>query len=127
MLESMSREQVENFQYEIRKYLLAKGVQQVNGFRFEYVNKNRNGTMTTTRYDLLKRAMTVHKLHVDWKRKGKYGNPDPYRWIITSVGFYRDIVISKTEHPELNESSGLYEFKTEYKSLYYPNALEPTK
>jgi hypothetical protein len=123
-LVSMSKEQREDFQYQIRKYLLAMGAQQINGFRFEHYTKNRNGTITTARYDLLPRAMTIHVLTVKWKRKGKHGNADPYRWRIDTVSFYRDMTIHAKESPVLDSTTNTWKWETKYQKFDAPNVFK---
>ncbi len=123
-LVNMTKEELTEFQYQIRKYLLAMKAVQINGFRFEHYQKNRNGTITTTRYDLLPRAMTVHVLSVKFKRKGKHGNPDPFRWRIDMVSFYRDMTISASEKPVYDEKNNTYHWHTEYTKFDCPNIFK---
>ncbi len=122
-LREWSKEELENFQFEIRKYLLAMGAEQRNGFRFEHKEKNPNGTVTLRRYDLLRRALTIHAETVNFNRKGRSGNLDPYRWVIETIGFYHSMTIKKQEKAEWNPQRQGYEYKVNYISMKFPNAL----
>lgn len=123
-LHNFSKSEIEDFQYQIRKYLLAMGAQQINGFRFEHSSRNPNGTVTTMRYDLTPRALTIHRLMVDWKKRArKTGNLNPYAWDIETISFYSNITIRGEEKPVFDPQSGCYKMVTVYKSFDCPNAL----
>lgn len=129
---SWTKEEIEDFKYLLRRYLHScddnstnwtQRVRQMNGNRFELYSRNKNGTITTTRYDLLKRCMTAHRLVQNFRRRGKHGNLSPYKWVIDSIWFYHTMTIKMKEDAVWSEANQKYEIKITFKSFHCPNAL----